>query len=83
MMGNYMVPGPLVRLLSRTFMMTSDQGSWTSLYAAASTKVTFEDNGAYFLPIGKRTKPSAEALDETLADKLWKWTEDELVKKGW
>lgn len=83
MLGSFMVPGPLVRLLSRIFFATPDAGSWTSLYAAASTQVTFEDNGAYFLPVGKRTKPSVEALDEALADRLWKWTEDELTKKGW
>lgn len=63
--------------------MTPEEGGWTSLYAAASEQVTFDDNGADFLPVGKRAKPSAKALDEELADKLWKWTEDELVKKGW
>lgn len=83
MLGKFMIPGPLARLLSRMFFLTPDAGSWTSLYAAGSTQVTFEDNGAYFLPVGKRTKPSAEALDEAQADRLWKWTEDELTKKGW
>lgn len=78
-----MVGGLVGRFLSRTFFMSVEEGSWTSLYAAASQEVTFEDNGAYFVPIGKRAKPSANALDEALADKLWKWTEDELTKKGW
>lgn len=78
-----MVPGPVARLVSRTFFTAPEEGCWTSLYAAASEEVTFEDNGAYFLPVGKRTKPSAKAMDEELADRLWKWTEDELVKKGW
>lgn len=73
----------MARLLLWIFFMSPEEGSWTSLYAAASQEVSFEDNGVYFLPVGKRAKPSATALDEGLADKLWQWTEDELTKKGW
>lgn len=75
--------GPVARLLLRIFFTSPEEGCWTSLYAAASQEVNFEDNGVYFLPVGKRAKPSAAALDEALADKLWQWTEEELTKKGW
>lgn len=60
-----------------------EEGCWTSLYAAASEEVGFEDNGVYLVPVGKRTKTSAMGMDEELADRLWEWTEGELVKMGW
>lgn len=78
-----MVPGPVARLVGRMFFLTPEEGSWNSLYAAASEQVTFDDNGAFFMPVGKRTMLLSWALDEELVDRLWKWTEDELVKKGW
>lgn len=65
------------------FLMTAEKGCWTTLYAAAGQGVTWEDNGAYFTPFGKRTKPSAVAGDEGLAEKLWEWTEGELGGKGY
>jgi hypothetical protein len=41
-----------------------------------------EDNGGYFLPIGKRTKVSKSGEDKALAGRLWEWTEMELGEVG-
>lgn len=77
------LPGVLARLVSWAFLIETDKGSWSSLYAAASNQVSFEDNGAYFIPFGKRGKPSTNGLDEVQADKLWTWTDRELANKGY
>lgn len=78
-----MVPEGMAKCLSKVLLTPPEQGCWTSIYAAASKEVTFEHNGAYFVPVGKVGKPSANGLDEALADRLWKWSEDELALKGY
>lgn len=68
-----MVPDSMAKCLSKVFLTPAEQGCWTSLYAAVSDDVTFEHNGVYFVPVGKTGKPSANGVDEALADKLWTW----------
>jgi NAD(P)-dependent dehydrogenase (short-subunit alcohol dehydrogenase family) len=62
---------------------TSDKGSWTSLYCAASEQMKETESGAYFIrlanPKGSR---SAYALDVELAERLETWTVEEMKKKG-
>ena len=41
-----------------------------------------EDNGSYFLPVGKKTPASNNGEDKALAGKLWEWTEKELSDTG-
>jgi hypothetical protein len=53
------------------------------LYCAASRDVRMEDNGAYFTPVGKRTRPSAHGDDPELAKRLWEWTEERLRECGY
>lgn len=77
------LPNVLTSLASWAFFLDTDKGAWTSLYAAASNQVSFEDNGGYFIPFGKKGEPSANSLDEAQADKLWTWTDQELAKKGY
>jgi len=59
-----------------------EEGSFTSLFAAASPEFKQEDSGMYFVPFGKRTQPSKKATDANLAEKLWDWTKAEMEKKG-
>jgi NAD(P)-dependent dehydrogenase (short-subunit alcohol dehydrogenase family) len=59
-----------------------EQGSFTSLYAAASPDFKAEDSGAYFVPIAQKGKPSTMANNPELAEKLWAWTENEMRSKG-
>lgn len=42
-----------------------------------------EDNGAYFAPVGKRTRASERGEDRELAEKLWEWTEERLRECGY
>ncbi|KAL7773689.1 hypothetical protein CFE70_003655 [Pyrenophora teres f. teres 0-1] len=41
------------------------------------------ENGAYYMPVGKKDGGSKWARDEGLRKKLWEWTEEELVKHGY
>ncbi|KAK9323722.1 hypothetical protein V1517DRAFT_319682 [Lipomyces orientalis] len=61
-----------------------EAGALTSLYCAVDRGLSAEkDNGEYFVPIAKRSKPSSKARDPVLAEKLWIWTEEQLAAKGY
>jgi len=60
-----------------------EKGAYTTLYCAASRDVSMEDNGAYFTPVGKKTRLSAHGGDLELARRLWKWTEERLREGGY
>lgn len=59
-----------------------EKGSWNSLWCAASKELGEVDNGAYFLPVGKKTRASVHGEDEFMARKLWEWSEGVLREKG-
>lgn len=59
-----------------------EEGSFTSLYVAASPDFKQEDSGKYFVPIAKRGKESKKAHDMELAEKLWTWTTAEMTQRG-
>ncbi|KIK70104.1 hypothetical protein GYMLUDRAFT_994181 [Collybiopsis luxurians FD-317 M1] len=74
---------PLVRLA----IMAPEQGSHTSVFAAAAKVVREEKDkyeGAYLVdsPVGKITEPSAMAKDDGLADDLWSLTNKVLETLG-
>ncbi|KAK5164512.1 uncharacterized protein LTR77_009718 [Saxophila tyrrhenica] len=63
---------------------SAEQGAYNALWAATAPKGSVE-NGAYYDPVGKKagkkgqTSGLADAgRDKDLAERLWKWTEDEL-----
>jgi hypothetical protein len=41
-----------------------------------------EDNGCYFVPVGKRERASKKGRDGELARRLWEWTEERLGEWG-
>lgn len=61
----------------------SDKGSWTTVYCAASGSMRREESGAYFQrladPCGWKSK---DAKDPALAERLDKWTREEMGRKG-
>ena len=57
------------------------KGAWSSLWSVASPSFTATNSGSYVVPYAKIGKPSAQAEDKQLAEKLWTWTSDELSKK--
>lgn len=82
----------LVKVFSRLFVdnasklgaISIEEGALTSLYCATDAGLTAElDNGNYYVPIAKLGKCSKQADDAELAEKLWTWTEEQLVEKGY
>lgn len=59
-----------------------EKGAYTSLYVAASTDFKSSDSGEYYTPVAKKSKPSKNAGNAELANKLWDWTEAEFKGKG-
>ncbi|KAM0433664.1 hypothetical protein ACHAQK_009098 [Fusarium lateritium] len=78
---SWMESSPLRRLVRPFFMplvsnfLTSvEDGVKNQLWAATSTAII---SGEYYEPVGKVGKASSYAKDETLAKKLWEWTEEQ------
>ena len=61
--------------------VTPEEGSYNSLWAVAGSDVTAEHSGRYFIPVAVEKRPSKQAEDETLAERLWEWTEKEMGRK--
>ena len=57
------------------------EGAKNQLWAATAPKEVVV-NGAYYTPVGKRSKGSAYAQDGEMATRLWDWTQRELAEKG-
>ena len=70
----------VIRLASKLLgglMADPSKGTRNQLWAATAKEVK---SGEYYLPVGVSGKGSKSATDDELAEKLWKWTEDELKK---
>jgi len=73
-----------VLLLLRQYI-SSDEGSYAPLYALANKDFKREESGFYLQWDVKITSiwQSSHAKDMKFADKLEKWTEEEMTKEGW
>jgi retinol dehydrogenase 12 len=60
---------------SSKLLPTVEQGARNQLWASVSKDV---QSGQYYEPIGVGGKASEAGKDDKLAEKLWKWTEEEL-----
>jgi NAD(P)-dependent dehydrogenase (short-subunit alcohol dehydrogenase family) len=60
-----------------------DEGCMSIVWCAISEDVGMEDNGSYFLPVGKKTKASKLGEDPELVEKLWTWSEARLTELGY
>ena len=58
-----------------------EEGSFTSLFAAAGKDFSAQDSGGYFVPIAQRSQASGKATPE-LARELWDWTLSQMTVKG-
>ncbi len=72
------LPAPL-RWLAKRFMVSPEEGARTSLYCAMSAEVAGE-SGLYYDQC-RAVQPSATALDQALARKLWRASQ-EWVQQG-
>ncbi|KIY48187.1 NAD(P)-binding protein [Fistulina hepatica ATCC 64428] len=57
-------------------------GAKTQLWATTVSKDKLQ-NGAYYEPIGVKTLGSVFARDSKASKKLWDWTQEELISKGY
>ncbi|CAG5156292.1 uncharacterized protein ALTATR162_LOCUS4090 [Alternaria atra] len=57
-------------------------GALNTTWCATTAKDHLE-NGAFYMPVGKKGSGSGYARDEGLRKKLWEWTEEELKKHGY
>ena len=55
-----------------------EEGCASIVFCAVSDEIGLSDNGAYFLPLGKKSKASKLAEDRGLAAELWMWSEGRL-----
>lgn len=62
--------------------LTPEQGALATLYAATSPRHGFENNGGYYGPKASSAVLSEPAKDEKLRERLWEWTEGEMVRLG-
>ncbi|KZP08211.1 NAD(P)-binding protein [Athelia psychrophila] len=84
MMGAYPLGGLILKILP-LFTTPIDRAADPSLFAAASPAVRANAaafKGAYLMPVGKITKPSADAQDAGLARDLWATSEQQLAVLG-
>ncbi|GAA5831867.1 hypothetical protein JCM3766R1_000132 [Sporobolomyces carnicolor] len=72
--------GFLMRWMSfseKYFLMAPKDGAKTQIYLAASPEVDEKGySGKYFTPIATEVEPSKQAQDKSLAEALWKFSED-------
>lgn len=64
--------------LLRMLASSPDEGSWTSLFAAASPLIRTEPGkykGSYLVPVGQVSKGSKQSQNPELAKELWASTE--------
>ena len=60
-----------------------DEGCANIVFCALSNEIGLDDNGAYFLPVGKKSTASKLAEDPGLAEELWGWSEERSRELGY
>jgi hypothetical protein len=73
-----------VLLLLRQYI-SSDEGSYAPIWALANKDFKREESGLYLQRDVKTTNfwQSSHAKDMKLAEKLEKWTDEEMTKESW
>ena len=67
------------------FGLTEEEGAKNQLWCATAATGTADgevENGAFYVPIGKKKEDNKHANDPALVEELWRWTNDELAKHG-
>jgi len=72
--------GPVLNALG--VFTPAERGAYTSVFCATSAEFEKGMSGEYFVPVARIGKPSKHARDGIMAEKLWKWTEEEFKGKG-
>lgn len=74
----YKLFAPLLTLMSKLFFNKVEDGALNQLWAAVGNRDDIEQGGFYY-PVGKKFRGGPLVNDANLADKLWEFTEAELV----
>lgn len=77
MRESFMLARIVMPIVSRFSAVGIEQGVLNQLWGAASAKV---ESGQYYEPVGVGGNGSPLTEDVELAEKLWVWTEEELMK---
>lgn len=86
-LGNHVESIPIwLKLVAGVLNVDGDEGSWSSLFCAASPEMKKEQSGMYYSQRSPLVEPryeSAAAKDADLAAKLDDWARNEMKKGGW
>jgi len=66
-------------------MISVEECGWNQQWAATAPLGSGErqvESGRYYEPVGVEVVPSGEATSDELAERLWRWTQDELAGYG-
>ncbi|KIY48186.1 retinol dehydrogenase 12 [Fistulina hepatica ATCC 64428] len=74
--------GVVIPFMKSWIWASVQDGAKTQLWAATVSKDKLQ-NGAYYEPIGVKTLGSEFARDVTGSKRLWEWTQEELIAKGY
>jgi len=76
MRKNFLLAKILAPIIFSFTAVGIEEGSLNQLWATVSTDVK---TGAFYEPVGKESMGSERSRDNSLADRLWQWTEDQLA----
>lgn len=68
-------------VMKRLVFVDARTGALGQVWAAAGERGEVK-TGAYYVPLKKEVKGDKQVDDGVLAERLWEWTEKELVRKG-
>jgi retinol dehydrogenase-12 len=77
MRKSFLLARILTPFFALAFAVPIEKATLNQLWAATSRQV---QSGEYYNPVGKNSMGSQLSRDMALAGRLWKWTEEELVK---
>ncbi|VVT56473.1 uncharacterized protein SAPINGB_P005082 [Magnusiomyces paraingens] len=81
------IVGPIIGFffnsLQNVVGISNEEGAYNSLFASLSPDLTFEENGAYFNPVGFETQTSKIASDPERIQYTWDWTIENIVNSGY
>lgn len=74
------IAGAMLPSLKLLLFRSVRSGTLNQLWAAAGARRDELVNGAYYTPVGYRTKGNRFVVDGVLAKRLWEWTEKEVER---
>jgi retinol dehydrogenase 12 len=73
--------GSFSQWIANFLLFPTPMGAINQLYAGTSPDLTIRDTGKYFIPWARAHPPAKGVQDPALAEKLWKYLEEETAGK--